>query len=287
MTGIKGITIPIVNAKTIPMRGDAFPAILKSMKDQKKPAATQPKYPAAFLELLEAKGFDNISQLEKAAKVAHSTVRKVFERAEKSQKPARMIHANLAKVARALGESPAYVAQLMNLAAAEDYGRPFAGDDPEDTADFSTGPVGRVLPVRHRVEAGKWLQEDGELYIEGGPRILPDPAYPATPDDQWLEIVSGDSMDLLAPQGTYLHVLSWDRVDRQPRDGDLVVVTRVGFGGQLTERTFKRARKTNGRVEFWPESSNPKHSGPIALGEAENGDMVHPSGLVLAIIRRM
>lgn len=258
------------------------------MKDKTKKAGTPPKYPAAFMELVDAKGFKNISQLERAAGVSHSTVRKVFERS-KDGEPRRMIHANLAKVARALGAHPSVVAQLMELDNAADYARPMAGDGAfeDEAADFSTGPVGRLLPVRHRVEAGKWLQEDGELHIEGGPRILPDPAYSTAPDDQWLEIVSGDSMDLLAPEGTYLHVLSWDRVDRQPRDGDLVIVTRVGFGGQLTERTFKRARKKQGRVEFWPESSNPKHDGPIALGEAENGDIVQPAGLVLAIIRRM
>lgn len=80
--------------------------------------------------------------------------------------------------------------------------------------------------------------------------------------------VSGSSMDLLYPDGSYVIVASAD--DTDVRHGDRVVVYRSQ--GELTEASIKEVRlEESGRVALWPRSTSPEHQSPIYLDDADQG----------------
>lgn len=145
-------------------------------------------------------------------------------------------------------------------------------------------PRAGELSVRHRVQAGMWLEDD-DFTADSvtGPAISADPRYP---DPQWLEIVAGDSMDMEAPEGSFAHVVGHEGIDREPRNGELWIVRRVRhLGGALSERSIKQVRKTNGKVELWPRSSNPKWAAPLIVDDGDEDTAIFYEGLVIGIYR--
>lgn len=85
--------------------------------------------------------------------------------------------------------------------------------------------------------------------------------------DQVALKVTGPSMDLLYPDGSYVIVVSAE--DTDVRDGDRVVVYRAR--GELREATVKEVRVEEGRIALWPRSTHPDHQEPIYLN-AEDQD---------------
>lgn len=80
--------------------------------------------------------------------------------------------------------------------------------------------------------------------------------------------VSGSSMDLLYPDGSYVIVAS--AADTDVRHGDRVVVYRSQ--GELIEASIKEVRvEETGRVALWPRSTSPEHQDPIYLADDEQG----------------
>lgn len=81
--------------------------------------------------------------------------------------------------------------------------------------------------------------------------------------------VTGSSMDLLYPDGSYVIVVS--AADTDARHGDRVVVYRAK--GELQEASIKEVRVgQDGRVGLWPRSSSPEHQDPIYLdNDDQNG----------------
>lgn len=145
-------------------------------------------------------------------------------------------------------------------------------------------PRAGELSVRHRVQAGMWLEDD-DFTADSvtGPAISADPRYP---DPQWLELVTGDSMDMEAPEGSFAHVVGHEGIDRAPRNGELWIVRRVRqLGGALSERSIKQVRKTNGKVELWPRSSNPKWASPLIVDDGDDDTAIFYEGLVIGIYR--
>jgi len=130
------------------------------------------------------------------------------------------------------------------------------------------------LPVSYTCAAGVWKEMDEFSQVE--PRTEPAeyiPAYVRWP--QWLEQVEGDSVDRLIPPGSLIHVVDTQAMGYEPISGDIVVVMRTRAGGFLRERTVKQIEITNGRIELWPRSHNPRYQEPIRLTEgAENDDGV-------------
>ena len=147
------------------------------------------------------------------------------------------------------------------------------------------GARGLTLPVRYQVEAGAYRAEDLDAQaVRRRLPIGPDPRYPVS---QWLEEVRGDSINRVIPEGGYAQVADWAALGAVPRDRMLVVARAVRYGGHLAERTIKRVRLKGSRIELWPESTNPKWSEPILVGDWENpvetddGDEITLAGLVV------
>jgi transcriptional regulator with XRE-family HTH domain len=117
------------------------------------------------------------------------------------------------------------------------------------------------IPVIGEVEAGTF-----RIALEIPPEeriILPIVALSGIKGvDQVALKVTGPSMDLLYPDGSYVIVVSAD--DTDVRDGDRVVVYRAQ--GELREATIKEVRvEPTGRIGLWPRSSHPEHQQPIYL----------------------
>lgn len=122
----------------------------------------------------------------------------------------------------------------------------------------------RFLPVRYIVQAGLWFENDADIPPEQvALAVLPDQRFERFP--QWLELVSGDSVDLKIPPGSYAHVVDAIELGYAPRHGDWVVVERRRDQGGVRERTIKQVDTQSGRVRLFPRSRNPKWSEPIDL----------------------
>lgn len=133
--------------------------------------------------------------------------------------------------------------------------------------------VPTFLPVRYRVKAGAWFEVGAEEPIVGV-------SYPAVPDPdfaewpQWLELVVGDSMNLVVPDKHLVHVVDALEMGYAPRTGDYVVVERRRDDGATRERTVKEVEVLpDGTVRLWPRSTNPKWADPVLLREgARDGE---------------
>lgn len=121
------------------------------------------------------------------------------------------------------------------------------------------------LPVKYRVRAGAWVEMDASA------QVLPAAAQPVSPDEryvqwpQWLELVEGDSIDLLIKSGSFAHVVDAIEMGYAARDGDLVVVERRRDDGALRERTIKQVAMVGRRIELWPRSTNPQWQSPLII----------------------
>lgn len=187
-------------------------------------------------------------------------------------------------IARAVKESYPFVTSsrtLSKLASA-------AGVEPPNFRSqdrYATAPI--FLPVRHRAQAGHWIEVD---FAEEAPPAPP-MFVPASPGysnpSQWLELVVGDSVDREIPAGSFVHVV--DAIERgyRPRTGDFVVVQRARDGGRLLERSIKQVEiRPDNQVELWPRSHNPQWNTPLCLDDAQDGVTAEIVGLVIASYRR-
>lgn len=134
--------------------------------------------------------------------------------------------------------------------------------------------VPAYLTVRFRVQAGHWIETDGEVHAppDGMYPVAPDPNFSEFP--QWLEEVVGDSINEEIPPGAFAHVVDAIEMGYEARSGDLVVVERRRGHGLLRERTIKEVVVTpEGVIELWPRSTNKKmwHS-PVVLAAGARGN---------------
>jgi repressor LexA len=142
------------------------------------------------------------------------------------------------------------------------------------------------LVVRHIVQAGAWLEQDADApqTARFGPPVTADPRIVG---EQWLELVEGDSIDKIAPPGSFLHVVGVSARGYIPRDGDVVVVERVRDQGGFRERSVKVVKMTRNRIELWPSSNNQYWSKPLKLtpdGYSEDSEIeVSIVGRVLGV----
>jgi len=195
----------------------------------------------------------------RAARVAADlSVEQLAERIEKAASTVRAhengqngIKAPMAeRYARALNVTPEWLL----------YGKA-AGQRPEPALEnLSTSR----LPIAHEVAAGLWLPSD-ELRDE------PIGYYDAhflreyASFQQWLEAVSGDSMDRMLPHGALIHVVDAIAMGYAPKHDDLVVVVRRRAQGAFVERSVKQVALTPDGVELWPRSHSPRWSAPLTM----------------------
>lgn len=139
------------------------------------------------------------------------------------------------------------------------------------------------VPVLGEVAAGTWREVDSA--VDQPPSdpvpVPPDPRWPYA--EQFALVVRGSSIDRIAQDGDILSCVSLRAIGREPEDGELVVVERTRFGGQMRETTAKILRRAGARVELWPESNDPKFQEPIVLdpdGDDREGETVEIRALV-------
>lgn len=121
------------------------------------------------------------------------------------------------------------------------------------------------LAIAHECQAGAWIESAlSEAQAFETANVLLDPAWPP---NQWLERVRGDSVNLIAPEGSLLQVVDWKALQLgAPRDGQMVVLERIRHQGGLRERSVKVTRFVPGKpLTFWPASSNPRWQEPLPL----------------------
>jgi transcriptional regulator with XRE-family HTH domain len=160
----------------------------------------------------------------------------------------------LTKLARELGVSLQYL-----LGETDE-----KGQAPSLSMQLSEGPG---LLIRHRVQAGAYYPVYEADESIGTCNLPINNRFPA--DQQWGEEVVGDSIDLIYPHGSVLHVVSLAGSGYMPRNGQLVIVAHQKDGG-LMERTVKRVFRQNDQYELIGMSSNPKWNTPIPMPDRES-----------------
>jgi AcrR family transcriptional regulator len=133
-------------------------------------------------------------------------------------------------------------------------------------------PAEVVLDIRYEVAATGFLPR-ADLHQEPiGRRKVPSVA-PFADYPQWLERVVNDSMNMLIPPGSEVHVVDAIAMNYAPRHGDIVIVERTAAQGALVERTVKQIEMGPDGPELWPRSYNPRHQAPVHLSAgAEHHD---------------
>ncbi|MCH4542745.1 helix-turn-helix domain-containing protein [Ochrobactrum sp. A-1] len=158
---------------------------------------------------------------------------------------------------------------------------------PQSTVEDLTrvaSPIGAV-PVTGKVAANTWLSvEDMDFGYDDIEYVPSASGYPV--DLQFALKVEGNCLNKIANHGDRLICLDIAKTGIEVEDGDLVIVERSRFEGQMIERTAKRLRRTADGYELWPESHDPAHQDPITLNRPTNGDAVRIIGKVLWIMRK-
>lgn len=144
----------------------------------------------------------------------------------------------------------------------------FGRGSPDDAGPATSATEIR-LPIRYEVAASGFLERDELPQRPYGFHTVPSVApYSGAP--QWLERVVSDSMDLLLPVGSLVHVVDTIALEYEPRHGDVVIVERSRAQGALVERTIKQVALTPTGPELWPRSHNPRHQQAIALHDGDD-----------------
>lgn len=69
-------------------------------------------------------------------------------------------------------------------------------------------------------------------------------------------------------------------------NGDLVIVERRKFDGQMRQLTAKRVKGGKRGFELWPESTDPAHQEPIPLDDIPDDEDVRIWAKVLWVLRK-
>jgi len=134
------------------------------------------------------------------------------------------------------------------------------------------GSSGAVeLPITHEVAAGTWRAVDEARQAMIGTVTVPGPlAFPSAL--HWSELVRGESMNRIIPDGARVHVVDAAAIGYAPRHGDIVVVVRRRAQGAFEERSLKQVRLAGSTVSLWPSSHSPDWQAPLTLDGGPQGD---------------
>lgn len=155
---------------------------------------------------------------------------------------------------------------------------------PSSGLQMSNAPIG-MIRVTGKVAANTWLSVDdmdfGYDDIDYVPSIG---GYP--PEWQFALVIEGNCLNKIAQHGERLVCLNTIAASMSIEDGDLAVVERRRYGGQMVERTAKRVRLAADGYELWPESTDASHQEPIRLYRAPEDEEIVVIGKVLWIVRK-
>lgn len=183
---------------------------------------------------------------------------------------------NLVRIAEEVGASLDWLATGT--------GKPFA-DEPLTTPLNKTDKLDQI-PVTGFVKAGVWQDITDSGGDDEMQEFVPSSSdYPAS--WQFALIVDGNSINKVASHGDRLVCLDLIKSRVDLFDGDLVIIERNRFGGQMIERTAKRLRKTINGYELWPDSSDPAYQETIPY-QTDNADddSVVVTAKVLWVLRK-
>jgi len=143
----------------------------------------------------------------------------------------------------------------------------------------------RFVKVIGKVAANTWLDvEDMNFSYDD---VYSVPTLSLYPEDwQFGLVVEGNCLNKIANDGDVLSCLNLALANEGPVDGDLVIVERKRYGGQMVQRTAKRLKRTAQGYELWPESTDPLHQDPILMYEGHGDEQVEIIGKVLWIMRK-
>lgn len=133
--------------------------------------------------------------------------------------------------------------------------------------------IGEVAAGRWR-EALEWPRDEWRPVAVA----IADARYPGA--ERRALRVTGDSMDLVYPDGSFVIFVAFNDIGKRPQAGDKVVVLRHRQG--QVEATVKEYHR-DGQGKRWllPRSSNPTHT-PIRLApSADESDTTEILGLVV------
>lgn len=142
------------------------------------------------------------------------------------------------------------------------------------------------VPVLGRVAANTWYTVDDivDPDDEDVERIPSISGYPV--EWQFGMIVEGNCLNKVAQDGDRLVCLDLIKSQVEISEGDLVIVERLKFEGQMRQRTAKRVKRTSSGFELWPESTDPAHQDPILLESVSEGEDIRVWAKVLWVMRK-
>lgn len=141
------------------------------------------------------------------------------------------------------------------------------------------------VKVMGKVAANSWMDVDAMDF--GYDDLDSMPALGGIPAEfQFALVVEGKCLNKVANHGDRLVCLDLVKARQEAQPGDLVIVERWRFGGQMVERTAKRLRKSAKGIELWPESYEPEHQEPIAMYEPHEDVDVRIVAKVLWVMRK-
>ena len=100
--------------------------------------------------------------------------------------------------------------------------------------------------------------------------VARDPRFPRA--HQYALKVSGDSMDMKYPDGSFVTCVAWPDTGMELKDGLPLHIERT-IAGNLTEITLKVLAFKNGSKWLEPRSTNPKHQ-PIEINGDESTEII-------------
>ncbi|MBI1234734.1 MAG: helix-turn-helix domain-containing protein [Alphaproteobacteria bacterium] len=134
-------------------------------------------------------------------------------------------------------------------------------------------PAVMTLPVLGEAQAGAWKEVAAIEETEAEQMPVPVEHRITGARQYWIRVV-GDSVDRFMPEGSLAlctDVWDWarDSEDLFRRGKDKLVLCQRERHG-LFETTIKQLRVSGSSAELWPASHNPKHDGPIPLGDTSD-----------------
>lgn len=145
------------------------------------------------------------------------------------------------------------------------------------------GVIGMV-PVLGSVRASYWQEVSDGGAFEMSEMVPSSGGYPV--DWQVAYRVDGNCLNKIASDGDTLVCVDLIKSGLSIENGDLVIIERTRYGGEMVQRTAKRVRRTSAGFELWPESDDPAHQEPIVLNDMAEHDEVRVAAKVLWILRK-
>ena len=119
-------------------------------------------------------------------------------------------------------------------------------------------------------EPDKWVEDQEDSRFPGIERFA-------------LKVI-GDSMDLVAPDGSTVICVKTIDIGRQPMSGEIVVVLHRTPDGVM-EATLKEFVEKDGEAYLWPRSSNPDFQQPLKFVDQGEEDQTIIHALAVRVLR--